>query len=666
MAQRNCSEANPQMSVDDMIDLIESTPPGPWPDGWATWSNVIAAHQKMVDQFISTLIPSREIYPVDRGIVIAGGGLKYFPSAWVNVNLLRHFGCQLPIQLWYLGDSEMDPYMKRLLKPLGVECVDARKLESQYPSRILCGWELKLYSTLHSPFAQVMFLDADNGVVCDPTYLFGISEFERHGAIFWPDYACWTLKPGVWKVFGMLDMADIEVAQAERAFESGQYLIDKRRCDRELRLGMWYAEHSDFTFRHVYGDKECFHLAWRKLNTDYAMPKAGPGWNEHTIVQFDFRNQIIFQHRCQDKWRFGGNRMVKTLANEEYCFELIRELAKMWSGTLWRNENPTEQEQATIASLTGRRALYRRVGHDERTIKLDSDRNISEGGAECERLWHVNHVENQPVLSISRLDRPTCHLRRDNEGTWRGAWLEHERMPIELIPFVQWQATNEQVLPRKPRLVITIAIGKSFQEFFKRTGPLFEEYARRCDADFVFLTNPTQQWWGLEKFRVQQFAAAYERTLYLDADVILRDSTPDLFEFVPRGHIAMHDDWPHLPSHDWLFEERRSILQSQHIPMSDAATTWNTGVVLCDREHANLWVPPTEPFLPTHCAEQFWVEHNARQFPLFELPTELNTQYWMPRFSELHPTAKVIHLSNCPNDKRLELLEQFVGQEVLV
>ncbi|MFN5915272.1 MAG: hypothetical protein ACK48K_00730 [Planctomycetota bacterium] len=123
--------------------------------------------------------------------------------------------------------------MKRLLEPLGVECIDARQVEKDHPSRILCGWELKLYATLHSPFAQVLFLDADNGVVCDPTYLFDCEEYKRHGAIFWPDYACWTLKPGVWKVFGMMDMAEPEVAEHERAFESGQYLIDKRRCDRE-------------------------------------------------------------------------------------------------------------------------------------------------------------------------------------------------------------------------------------------------------------------------------------------------------------------------------------------------------------------------------------------------------------------------------------------------
>ena len=38
-------------------------------------------------------------------------------------------------------------------------------------------------------------------------------------------------------------------------------------------------------------------------------------------------------------------------------------------------------------------------------------------------------------------------------------------------------------------MAITIAVGKSFQNFFKRTGPIFEEYARRCDADFIVLTG---------------------------------------------------------------------------------------------------------------------------------------------------------------------------------
>ena len=58
---------------------------------------------------------------------------------------------------------------------------------------------------------------------------------------------------------------------------------------------------------------------------------------------------------------------------------------------------------------------------------------IAEGEAECERRWSINHADGQEILTISRLDRPTCHLMLDADGVWRGRWLEHERMPVELI-----------------------------------------------------------------------------------------------------------------------------------------------------------------------------------------------------------------------------------------
>jgi hypothetical protein len=38
------------------------------------------------------------------------------------------------------------------------------------------------------------------------------------------------------------------------------------------------------------------------------------------------------------------------------------------------------------------------------------------------------------TMTISRMDRPTCHLVRQSDAVWRGRWLEHERMPVELIP----------------------------------------------------------------------------------------------------------------------------------------------------------------------------------------------------------------------------------------
>jgi putative intracellular protease/amidase len=41
------------------------------------------------------------------GVVIPGGGAKYFPSAWVCVHMLRHLGCTLPVELWHLGPREV-------------------------------------------------------------------------------------------------------------------------------------------------------------------------------------------------------------------------------------------------------------------------------------------------------------------------------------------------------------------------------------------------------------------------------------------------------------------------------------------------------------------------------------------------------------------------------
>jgi hypothetical protein len=88
---------------------------------------------------------------------------------------------------------------------------------------------------------------------------------------------------------------------------------------------------------------------------------------------------------------------------------------------LWRTESPTPDEQQTIDELTGLRFIYRRVGHDDRWLSFGKDRLVLDGAALRERLRHVNQVDGAAVLTLSRLDRPTCHLRLDPDGIWRGS-----------------------------------------------------------------------------------------------------------------------------------------------------------------------------------------------------------------------------------------------------
>jgi len=108
--------------------------------------------------------------------------------------MLRRIGCTLPIELWYLGRHELPEKLEEFLSPLvlGVECVDGHRLSEQFPSRILNGWKLKPYSILHSKFAEVIALDADNVPVVDPTFLFwkGASKMPARGRGRGAENAC--------------------------------------------------------------------------------------------------------------------------------------------------------------------------------------------------------------------------------------------------------------------------------------------------------------------------------------------------------------------------------------------------------------------------------------------------------------------------------------------
>jgi hypothetical protein len=281
------------------------------------------------EQFIRT-IPEYPDRFKGRGIVICGGGVRYFTTAWVCINMLRRFGCRLPIQFWYLGRKEMDGRMKALLSALGVECVDALQARKKFPARILRGWELKSYAILHSPFREVLLLDADNVPVVNPEFLFDTPEFQNSGAIFWPDYDCTKSE----KVMAIWRSCELRVPK-EKEFETGQIVVDKQRCWKALCLTMWFNENSDFYYKHLHGDKETFHLAFRKLRKSYSLVQKPIHSLKGIMCQHDFQGRRIFQHRNTDKWDFFlCNRRVEDFWFENECRDYIIQLQREWNGRI--------------------------------------------------------------------------------------------------------------------------------------------------------------------------------------------------------------------------------------------------------------------------------------------------------------------------------------------
>ena len=95
-----------------------------------------------------------------------------------------------------------------------------------------------------------------------------------------------------------------------------------------------------------------------------------------------------------------------------------------------------EKERSAEERLSGRAFLYRRVGYDERPMRLRRGGKIGEGSAGCEQSWRIDRDESgTAVLTVAGHGEPTFRARwNEQSGNWKGRWLDHERMTVELVP----------------------------------------------------------------------------------------------------------------------------------------------------------------------------------------------------------------------------------------
>src|SRR5690348_12616508 len=108
------------------------------PFGAACVGNMSSEQRQLFEAAIAAIPP----YPAERyagkGIVICAGGARLFACAYVAIGILRRIlGCRLPIQLWHLGDAEIGPPMRSLLKDFEVEVIDAFDFTGRHPLRVI-------------------------------------------------------------------------------------------------------------------------------------------------------------------------------------------------------------------------------------------------------------------------------------------------------------------------------------------------------------------------------------------------------------------------------------------------------------------------------------------------------------------------------------------------
>lgn len=235
-----------------------------------------------------------------RGIVICAGGTGYFTCAWINISMLRQSGCHLPVEVWYTG-NELNREVIAALEEMNVVCRNA----GDHTDDPVNGLALKPFAICHSRFEEVLFLDADNNCVKDPSFLFEEDAYLKTGALFWPDFWLTGKDNPIWEI---TDSDDYDAFEQE----SGQILINKKKCWRALQLCLHFNRCRNDYYQLLLGDKDTFRFAWIASETPYFMvpsPVAFCGFNEPevgfcgmTMVQHDLQDQILFLHRNWLKW----------------------------------------------------------------------------------------------------------------------------------------------------------------------------------------------------------------------------------------------------------------------------------------------------------------------------------------------------------------------------
>ncbi|KAI1637745.1 glycosyltransferase family 71 protein [Biscogniauxia mediterranea] len=210
-----------------------------------------------------------------RGIVLTAGD-NQAPWLLTTIYSFRQLGCTLPIEVMYLGESDLGEDYRSDLEALpGVTTRDISAMVNDEGWK-LAGWAVKPFAILLSSFREVIFIDADSLFFRDPAVLFEDPEYRRTGALFFRDR---VFEPGSKKDFlkqimprpvpKLAKQSPWWTGESSHAQESGVVVVDKWRHFMALLLVCRFngsdrdkRNDIDGIYNLMYGDKETFWIGF--------------------------------------------------------------------------------------------------------------------------------------------------------------------------------------------------------------------------------------------------------------------------------------------------------------------------------------------------------------------------------------------------------------------
>jgi len=142
--------------------------------------------------------------------------------------------------------------------------------------------------------------------------------------------------------------------------------------------------------------------------------------------------------------------------------------------------------------------------------------------------------------------------------------------------------------------IVTITIGDEFVSLSEITHPNIKAYANKIGADFICIDkcSSTPHW---EKFQINNLLNKYDRILYLDTDLIIREDCPNLFDIVPYNQIGAFNEARFVKREYSLLETAQAYgIDPSNINWN--GKYYNTGVMLFSKCHKKFLSRPEMEF----------------------------------------------------------------------
>ena len=228
------------------------------------------------------------------------------------------------------------------------------------------------------------------------------------------------------------------------------------------------------------------------------------------------------------------------------------------------------------------------------------------------------------------------------------AWIEPIRPP------------KPNVAAKSKSAVITIGVGERGQEMLAISEPGIEAYARRIGADYVAIRESHCPWQFAEKFLCADYLRVYDRIIYLDADIIVRSTAPNLFAVVPADMVGIQNDLPYSTQGcKWYYEEVELVQRWQQMRTFPPPYCLNTGLFVASSVHADIFRVPDHPFKAIHCAEQHLITArlHACGVPIFLFDQSIHWQQWADLDKAVYSNGQFLHFSGVlDHRKRLAMM----------